>query len=70
MKNNSHERGRMRRKWIEGAIMGALIGLTAVLLQALFGGAGTLVRLLALLAAGLLICAVQFALSTWDKPRP
>lgn len=52
----------LKRVDLEAVLMGLLIGLTVVALQAWLGQAGMLVRALALLAAGALLCLIQYGL--------
>ena len=57
----------LKRVDLEAVLMGLLIGLTVVVLQMWLGQAGVLARALALLAAGGLLCLVQYGLERFRK---
>jgi hypothetical protein len=52
----------MDRVYVEALVMGLLIGATVLILQGVLGGTRWPTRLSVLLAAGLLLCLVQYAI--------
>jgi hypothetical protein len=60
-------RARVDRLSLDAVIMGLVIGLSAVLLENLAGEASWLVRIIALLVVGLILCAAQYALIRWRR---
>ncbi len=57
----------LKRFDVEAVVMGLLIGLTVMLLQLWLGAAQMPARVLALLAAGGLLCLIQYAMSRLRK---
>ena len=60
---------RVLRIWVEAAIVGVCVALTAVMLQSTVGRETWMVRLLLLLGAALALCLIQFLVSGWVRSR-
>ncbi|MFP4437303.1 MAG: hypothetical protein ACLFVO_08640 [Chloroflexaceae bacterium] len=57
----------MRQRWIEAIIIGCTIGVLVLMLKFFFNDVGIVEHLLALVAAGVALFLVQFALSHWTR---
>ncbi len=59
----------MERRWAASIIVGLCIALTVFIVQPIVARSGFWTHLLGLLAAMILVCAVQLLLLLWNKPR-
>jgi hypothetical protein len=59
----------MRRRWIEATIIALVTVGIIVLHDHLLGGAATSIQLLGLLVAALVICVVQYLISSWHRSK-
>ena|GEM_PF-6818917 len=57
----------VRQRWIEAIIVGCTIGVLVLILKLFFKNVGVVEHLLALVAAGVALFLVQFALSYWTR---
>ena len=59
----------MERRWTTSIIVGICIALTVFIIQPIVARSGSWTYLLGLLAAMILVCAIQLLLLLWNRPR-